>query len=164
MPKKGCWNEGFPACRGRNSGSSRGHQADQKSARRQGLARFGNRIEPRYSDSGQKTERGLSSVGRALPLQGRCQEFESPRLHSKKTPSRDPGGCFCMPMYPISARPGRCPTCVVPPHPFLSERHFRRTEGDEHAVRSEWGGQNRAHYGPFVPNSPESLVVITSRA
>src|ERR1700761_5537397 len=25
--------------------------------------------------------RGLSSVGRALPLQGRCQEFESPRLH-----------------------------------------------------------------------------------
>src|SRR5690606_28755494 len=28
--------------------------------------------------------RGLSSVGRALPLQGRCQEFESPRLHSKQ--------------------------------------------------------------------------------
>ncbi len=27
-------------------------------------------------------KRGLSSVGRALPLQGRCQEFESPRLHS----------------------------------------------------------------------------------
>jgi hypothetical protein len=27
--------------------------------------------------------RGLSSVGRALPLQGRCQEFESPRLHKK---------------------------------------------------------------------------------
>ncbi len=25
--------------------------------------------------------RGLSSAGRALPLQGRCQEFESPRLH-----------------------------------------------------------------------------------
>jgi hypothetical protein len=25
--------------------------------------------------------RGLSSVGRALPLQGRCREFESPRLH-----------------------------------------------------------------------------------
>lgn len=24
---------------------------------------------------------GLSSVGRALPLQGRCQEFDSPRLH-----------------------------------------------------------------------------------
>ena len=27
--------------------------------------------------------RGLSSVGRALPLQGRCQEFESPRLHKQ---------------------------------------------------------------------------------
>ena len=27
--------------------------------------------------------RGLSSVGRALPLQGRCQEFESPRLHAE---------------------------------------------------------------------------------
>lgn len=66
-----------------------------------------------------------------------------------------------MPMYPISARPGRCPACVPP---FSSEWHFRRTGGDEHAVRSEWGGQNRAHYGPFVPNSPESLVVITSRA
>lgn len=66
-----------------------------------------------------------------------------------------------MPMYPISARPSRCPTRGLP---FLSERYFRRTEGDEHAVRSEWGGQNRAHYGPFVPNSPESLVVITSRA
>src|SRR6185312_3984806 len=26
--------------------------------------------------------RGLSSVGRALPLQGRCQEFDSPRLHN----------------------------------------------------------------------------------
>jgi hypothetical protein len=26
--------------------------------------------------------RGLSSVGRALPLQGRCQEFDSPRLHT----------------------------------------------------------------------------------
>jgi hypothetical protein len=25
--------------------------------------------------------RGLSSVGRALPLQGRSQGFESPRLH-----------------------------------------------------------------------------------
>ena len=25
--------------------------------------------------------RGFSSVGRALPLQGRCQEFESPKLH-----------------------------------------------------------------------------------
>ena len=24
---------------------------------------------------------GISSVGRALPLQGRCQEFESPILH-----------------------------------------------------------------------------------
>lgn len=67
-----------------------------------------------------------------------------------------------MPMYPISARPGGpVPDLCAP---FLSERHFRRTEGDEHAVRSEWGGQNRAHYGPFVPNSPESLVVITSRA
>ena len=29
-----------------------------------------------------KAVRGLSSVGRALPLQGRCQEFESPRLHN----------------------------------------------------------------------------------
>ncbi len=28
--------------------------------------------------------RGLSSVGRALPLQGRCQEFESPRLHTEQ--------------------------------------------------------------------------------
>src|SRR5437764_12448236 len=28
--------------------------------------------------------RGLSSVGRALPLQGRCQEFESPRLHKHR--------------------------------------------------------------------------------
>ena len=27
-------------------------------------------------------KRGLSSVGRALPLQGRSQGFESPRLHS----------------------------------------------------------------------------------
>jgi hypothetical protein len=26
--------------------------------------------------------RGLSSVGRALPLQGRCQGFDSPRLHN----------------------------------------------------------------------------------
>lgn len=29
------------------------------------------------------TTRGLSSVGRALPLQGRSQGFESPRLHSR---------------------------------------------------------------------------------
>jgi hypothetical protein len=28
--------------------------------------------------------RGLSSVGRALPLQGRGQGFESPRLHKLK--------------------------------------------------------------------------------
>ena len=28
--------------------------------------------------------RGLSSVGRALPLQGRSQGFESPRLHNSK--------------------------------------------------------------------------------
>ena len=28
--------------------------------------------------------RGLSSVGRALPLQGRCQGFDSPRLHKLK--------------------------------------------------------------------------------
>src|SRR6201988_4546132 len=28
--------------------------------------------------------RGLSSVGRALPLQGRSQGFESPRLHSSE--------------------------------------------------------------------------------
>lgn len=32
--------------------------------------------------------RGLSSVGRALPLQGRCQEFESPRLHIQRPPDQ----------------------------------------------------------------------------
>ena len=32
--------------------------------------------------------RGLSSVGRALPLQGRCQEFESPRLHKNSQQCR----------------------------------------------------------------------------
>lgn len=69
-----------------------------------------------------------------------------------------------MPMYPISARPRPVPDWCRSTPPVLSERHFRRTGGDEHAVRSEWGGRNRAHYGPFVPNSPESLVVITSRA
>ena len=34
------------------------------------------------------TARGLSSVGRALPLQGRCQGFESPRLHSSAPAAR----------------------------------------------------------------------------
>lgn len=29
-----------------------------------------------------------------------------------------------MPMYPISARPGRCPTCPTCVPPFLSERTF----------------------------------------
>jgi hypothetical protein len=39
--------------------------------------------------------RGLSSVGRALPLQGRSQGFESPRLHRyncrSDTPDSDRG-------------------------------------------------------------------------
>ena len=35
--------------------------------------------------------RGRSSVGRALPLQGRCQGFDSPRLHPCFQPSPDSG-------------------------------------------------------------------------
>ncbi len=37
--------------------------------------------------------RGLSSVGRALPLQGRCQEFESPRLHNFESLCATPYPC-----------------------------------------------------------------------
>ena len=37
--------------------------------------------------------RGLSSVGRALPLQGRCQEFESPRLHNFESLCATPYSC-----------------------------------------------------------------------
>jgi hypothetical protein len=36
--------------------------------------------------------RGLSSVGRALPLQGRGQGFESPRLHNTPAGQRPGAG------------------------------------------------------------------------
>src|SRR5207244_1829170 len=41
----------------------------------------GSRSAPAAEPGTLSPTRGLSSVGRALPLQGRCQGFESPRLH-----------------------------------------------------------------------------------
>jgi hypothetical protein len=51
--------------------------------------------------------RGLSSVGRALPLQGRSQGFESPRLHKRNQQVR---GYF-------TARSGGRETSETPPVP-----------------------------------------------
>ena len=42
--------------------------------------------------------RGFSSVGRALPLQGRCQEFESPKLHNLLFHTRVTGSAGIIPV------------------------------------------------------------------
>src|ERR1700722_6948295 len=57
--------------------------------------------------------RGLSSVGRALPLQGRSQGFESPRLHSLNPQFRHhPPGSFSTPSARVwGLRPRTKPRC-----------------------------------------------------
>ena len=54
---------------------------------------------------------GRSSVGRALPLQGRCQGFDSPRLHQRNTSSEllrpRPGGASLVPRCTPGAQNSR---------------------------------------------------------
>ena len=63
--------------------------------------------------------RGLSSVGRALSLHGRCQGFDSPRLHCKAplTCGNAVRGAFFVPIFRGgSSNPGKLPDARTDPH------------------------------------------------
>ncbi len=72
--------------------------------------------------------RGLSSVGRALSLHGRCQGFDSPRLHSPRAPltcgNAGQGGAFRFPDVSAPWQPCR-PRPDLPGVPRPASRAIR---------------------------------------
>src|ERR1700730_16252621 len=97
--------------------------------------------------------RGLSSVGRALPLQGRSQGFESPRLHKTKAQFRHYPAVFreYKPITtPLSQSPGpnRSATnagrLTVVPFPFFGEptTNTPSTKVTDREIRTRMRGQN----------------------
>jgi hypothetical protein len=110
--------------------------------------------------------RGLSSVGRALPLQGRSQGFESPRLHNQNplapTDGRSTSRPASAPPRPTQSKVDPCAVATVGPAAYRYRPHLslaRRQHGraNVHPLRSQRDPEAQE------PESPGTAVVVEVR-